>query len=253
MGITFLGVLLLAVGVGIGIGAWIAPTPPTTAAKSLVEKSITAAEASGAFHYAELSTESGKPFSIIGDATPDGGRQVITQIGASGTDVYDLRLVSGTVYFRGTKRALLDQIGVSTTQATSLAGKWIAVRKGAPVYKKFEEGITVSSNLSQIPNTFVAKRSVPVTGSKPAATRIVGGLFSGKGKPAVGSAAMVVTTSDSLPRTLTGKLTGGTARLTLTWTFSHFSEKVQVSAPSGAVSFGSLHAHAPRTTKTTRG
>jgi hypothetical protein len=250
--------LLVAIGGGIGIGAAVAPTKPAkaaTTAKTLVGKAVSAATGQKTYHYVQLSTQTGAEFSIIGDATPTGGRQVITQKQASGTgyDVYDLRLVNGTVYFRGNATADVDVLGVSATTTAPLAGKWVKVVKGNSPYKKMADGITTMSNISQIKTTFVADRSESMPGSKPATTRIVGGLYAGKGKKAVGSATLVVQTASSLPQSLNGLLTGGTTgRLRITWTFTHFGEKIAVKAPTGAVAFSSLSTHPTQTTATAK-
>ncbi len=244
-----MAVLALALGAGVGIGAAIAPTaPPTPTAQ--VTRAVAAATAAGSFHYTESSTTNGQREDIEGAATAGGGWQIITQSTAAHPrtpDVFDLRLIGGTVYFRGNAPALLDQLGVSTAQVASLLGKWVSVVKTDALYHQFADGITVSSNLSQIHTTFVATAVKAVPQSNPPQTRITGGLADGKGRSPLGSASMVVVTATGLPKNLTGGVTSGTARLTLTWTFSGFGHRVTVTTPSSPITYASLGAKPPST------
>ena len=239
-------VVVVVIGVGFAIGALLAPASPKTAAVGLVKSSTAAAEQAGTFHYVEISTNDGSINRIRGDAAPDSGRQTITARGKAGLDVFDLRLVSGVVYFRGNRAAVIDQLGVPTGKAAAVVDRWVAIHKGQGAYKTFAAGITTSSNISQLTDTFVPTSSQDITGSSPPATRVLGALFAGKGKPSVGAAALVVTKSSSLPQSMTGAAVGtdGT-RLSLTWTFSRWHQKVMVAAPAGALPYSSIGATTP--------
>ena len=235
-----LAVVLLA-GIGFGIGAWLAPTSPATVAKGLTSKAVAAATQAGTFHYVELSTTNGSRNNIRGDAGPDSGRQYITASGASGTDDFQLRLVHGVVYFRGNRPAVIDQLGVPAAKAFSDAGKWVSVQKGEKPYSAFADGITTKSNISQLSSVFVAKDSATQPNASPPTTQITGGLSDGKTRPAVGSAALNVNSSNSLPQTFAGRAIGAVgAEYQLSWTFSHYGQHVKVTAPSGAIAYSSL-------------
>jgi hypothetical protein len=234
-------VVVVVAGAGFWIGALLAPTGPKSAS-SLFKSALAAAESSGSFHYTELSTTDGTPDDITGDAGPDGGRQVITTTGSSGRDVFDLRLVKGVVYFRGNRPAVIDQLGVTATKAGADVDRWVAVRKGEAPYATFAAGITASSNLSQLPKTFVPATSAKASGT----TRIDGGLDAGKNRAAVGTADMVIDSATSLPESLDAQASGtDNARVDLQWTFSHWGETVKVTAPPKAVAYSSLGAKAP--------
>lgn len=243
--LAFAGLLVLAVGAGIGIGAAIAPTNPATVAQGLVNKSIAAATSAGSYRYTEHSTVLGAPDDITGDAGPAGGRQVITQRCKSGTNVFDLRLVKGVVYFRGNTPAIVDQLGVTSTRARSVAGHWVKVVKGEKPYSSFADGITAAANISQLRSTIVARASKTVAGSSPQSTEIVGALSAGKGKRPIGTAALMIATSTSLPRTLQATASTTGDHYTLTWTFKNFGEKVRVAAPTNPIAYSGLHASTP--------
>lgn len=242
-------VFVLCVGVGIGIGASIAPTNPTTVARALVSQTIAATERAGTYHYVELSTAAGLPDDISGDAGPNGGRQVITQRCSTATDVFDLRLVNGDVYFRGNTAAVVDQLGVTKTRATSDADEWVKVTKAeGGLYHSFSEGITARSNISQLPTVIVPRSSTKDSQASPPTTTIAGRLYAGKGKTPVGTAALVITTSSLLPRTLTATAEGTEGRITISWTFSHFHENLSVKAPPNAIPYSALGATPPKAT-----
>lgn len=245
-GLVVGAVLVLIAGIGFGIGSWLAPTSPTAVARALLTKSIAAATSAGTFHYVELSTSGGGPNDITGNAGPNDGSQVITQHGASGIDAFDLRLVKDVVYFRGNKAAVIDQLGVPTTKAPSDVNRWVSIHKGESPYATFADGITTRSNLAQLSTTFVARASAPTPGSTPPATRIMGGLYDGKDHPPIGTAEVMITTSSSLPQSLSAQAVAGNgAHLSLSWQFSHWHEQVKVTAPSRAVPYSSLGATPP--------
>ena len=181
---------------------------------------------------------------IAGLAGSNGGSQRITANGASGSNEFDLRLVKGVVYFRGNTAAVIDQLHVPSAKAPSVAHTWVKVTKGEAPYKTFEQGITAKSNIAQLHTVFVAQSSGPVAGSRPAETRIVGGLNTGKGH-AVGQAVLVIATGTSRPQRLTARAvgsTGTTGSTVLRWTFGHYGQKVSVTAPPGAIAYSSLGA-----------
>ncbi|MDA8359734.1 MAG: hypothetical protein M0Z95_26310 [Actinomycetota bacterium] len=240
----FLGIFVVFLGVGILIGALIAPTNPTTVAEGLVTKTMTAVTQAGSYHYVDLATVGGVPDNITGDASSTGGRQVITQRCATGTNVFDLRLVNGVVYFRGNGPAVVDQLGVGKSHAPAEVDKWVKVTKGEHPYTSFADGITAKSNISQLKTTIVVSKSTTDNRTSPPTTKVTGALRVSKTQYA-GTAALVITTATSLPRSLTGdaQLTGG--RYTLSWTFSHFHENVHVTTPAHTVPYASLHATPP--------
>jgi|GEM_PF-2562616 len=239
------GVVVLALGAGIGIGAAIAPTSPASVAAGLVNRAIAAATNAKTYHYVERSTTFGAPDDIAGDAAPDGGRQVILQRCSGGTTYFDLRLVHGAVYFKGTRVAVIDQLGVPTRNAPAVAGRWVKLTKGEGPYAQFEAGITTRSNVSQLRTNIVPVTSRAVPGSP--STEVLGGLYrTQKHHRMIGTAALVIANATGRPRSLRGSAasTNG-GHVTLAWTFSHYGEKVHVVAPPHALAYSSLHAKPP--------
>ncbi|MGH9093255.1 MAG: hypothetical protein ACRDZR_18025, partial [Acidimicrobiales bacterium] len=238
-GLLAAGALVVLAGAGIGLGLWLAPTPPATVAEGLATQAVAAGNDAGSFHYVQRSTEDGVRDDIAGVAGPDSGQQLITERGATGIDLYHLRLVHGVVYFRGNVPAVVDQLHVPRSGAATVAGEWVSVHKGASPYATFAAGITTRSNLSQLPTTFVPSSSQ----ARGATTAIVGGLNAGKGRAPVGAARLVVATSSTLPHTFEAKASrSAVVSLRLSWSFSQWGASVHVAAPSGAVPYSSLGA-----------
>ncbi|MGH9100655.1 MAG: hypothetical protein ACRDV8_10570 [Acidimicrobiales bacterium] len=252
-GLALAATLVLAVGAGIGIGAAIAPTSPTTVASALLRRAIESAEKAGTYHYVELSSVFGATYDIKGEAARHEGQQVIRQqcspVRSDTTDktsLFDLRLLRGVVYFRGNVVALVDELGVPAPRAAPLVGKWVKVVKGDDPYDSFEEGITTSSNASQLRTAIYPDSSRDVPGS-PRSTAVVGGaLRTAKSHEVEGTAVLVMDTASGLPQTLRGAaIVQDTERYTVQWTFSHFGETVQVAAPPNPAPYSSLHAGRP--------
>lgn len=243
LGAVVAAVVALALGAGIGIGIAIAPSSPSTAAaKALFDKSLSAAAHAGTFHYVNLSVTDGQPDQIIGDASPNGGRQAITQRGPSGTDIIHLRLVNGVIYFQGNGPAVVDQLGVPASKASSVVNRWVEITRGQGPYETFAVGITTESNLAQLPTTFVPHSTQTVAGSSPPSTRIVGAIASRPVDTPNGTANLVIDSSSSLPKRLSAQAVDVTtgAHLSLSFTYSHWRQPVNVTAPAGAIAFSSL-------------
>ena len=245
--LAFVGVLILAMGAGIGIGASIAPTSPSAAARSLVDRAISQVTHAGTYHYVERSTAFGAPNNIAGDAAPNGGRQVILQRCTGGTTYFHLRLVHGVVYFKGTRIAVVDQLGVPAARAASVAGKWVKVVRGEKPYKGFADGITTSSNITQLRTAIIPTASRALPNSSPPSTEVLGALFkTSKHHSTIGTASLVLDASNGRPRVLHGTATSASGtHYTLDWTFARYGEKVHVVAPQTAVPYTSLHAAPP--------
>lgn len=233
-------VLLLAIGAGTGIGAVIAPTNPRSVAASLLHQSVSAAAGASSYHYRELSTLYGAHDDITGVALRNGGRQLINQQCKTGTSIFDLRLVNGIVYFRGNQAAVLYELGVASTKVASLTDRWVKVTRGESPYKTFAVGIKTKSNISQLTTAFIPFSSHELPGSSPSSTEITGALQT-RGKP-VGTADLVISRPNLLPRTFRGSAVNKLGRYNLSWRFNKYGEKVSVAAPNGAIPFSSLHA-----------
>jgi hypothetical protein len=90
----------------------------------------------------------------------------------------------------------------------------------------------------------VTSRTVP---GSPASTEVLGGLFkTTKNNRTIGTAKLVLDSATGRPRSLQGgAATTSGGHYVVSWTFGHYGEKVDIAAPSGALSYASLHAKSP--------
>lgn len=237
-------IVTVAMGAGIGIGALVAKKATTAIAQTKFSSVMKASDNALWFHYAEYSTTGGNLDNIIGTAGPTSGVQLITQAGASGTDIFTLHLANGIVYFNGNQAAVLDQLDVLAATATVVAGKWISLSSSDAPYRDFEVGITSKSNLSQIPATF---RALGVGRSATGVDSLVGAIPSSKSHTS-GSGTLRYHHSTSLLVSLNehASLTGGT--IVLDWQFLRWGKHFSVLAPSGSVPYSSLKLSAATST-----
>lgn len=229
------GVVVVAMGIGVGIGALVAKKPTTAEAQNRLTHILAKSNAAAWFHYSEYSTTGGAKDTIIGTAGPTSGSQLITQSGQSGTDVFILRLVEGTVYFKGNEPAVADQLGI-TTNPSAYAGMWIAVQKGDVPYHSFEVGITNHSNLSQIQATFTP---ISVGVDSHGIGELVGGVAGPKNKY-FGTALLRYSRASTRVISLTAHATIAGTSTTLNWEFLHWNKAATISKPPTATPYATL-------------
>lgn len=253
-------VAVLIAGTGIGVlvglltrGATTTPGNTTTPdanggtstvqARALYQKAMAAMRGSAGFHYVADSTGPTGKQTIVGDATPSGGRQDITFDASLGHEQFTLVLVSGVVYFEGNGPALEDQLGVPAASASSLQGKWISVSNDDAPYSVVAPGITVADQATQTPLVATSTTSVRSAGGA-GATRILGTVPSQQGAPA-GTGHLDISTGSHLPIAYVSTLSASGVTATSTATFSSWGTAVATVAPTGAVAWSTLGASAP--------
>ena len=174
------------------------------------------------------------------DATATGGQQVIT---IDGTQHATILFIDNTGYLKANAAALTGFIGVSSSEAPSLAGKWLSFSPGdtlgTTTYSSLVDGITLSSVASEIelsgPDTITGTQTVDgqsvraITSPLPASQQL----------PATARMTLYVTASGSRP--VLEKLTGAGGEENQT-AFSHWGESLHLAAPSGALPVSSLGA-----------
>jgi hypothetical protein len=250
-------VAVLIAGAGIGVllglltrGATTTPgnnTSPdanagtsTVQARALYQKAMAAMRGSAGFHYIADSTGPTGKQTIVGDATPSGGRQDITFDASLGHEQFTLVLVSAVVYFEGNGPALEDQLGVPAASASSLQGKWISVSNQDAPYSVVAPGITVADQVTQTPLLATSTTSISTAG----ATRILGTVPSQQGAPA-GTGHLDIAAGSHLPIAYVSTLSASGVTATSKATFSGWGTAVATVAPTGAVAWSTLGASAP--------
>ncbi|HEY7925809.1 MAG TPA: hypothetical protein VIG86_00140 [Candidatus Dormibacteraeota bacterium] len=213
-----------------------------TQARALYRQALAATRASAGVHYVAVSSDGTVTQKIVGDATQDGGGQLITLNSTFGNEQFTLVLVrnGGAVYFQGNLPALEDQLGVPAAKAPSVQGRWVSVASGDGPYGVIAPGITVADQAQSM--TLVPTSTTQITaadGSK--ATRIIGTVSSQQGARG-GTAHLDIAAGSNLPISEVSTLSNGA---TDTATFSNWGTAKPTTAPAGAVAWTSLGASAP--------
>jgi hypothetical protein len=257
-----LGAAVIAAGVGIPVailvsrgGASSVVTPPVASptpnpsqraaaaqASALYAQALTAAEKSAGFRYTSTSSGSGATLTVTGVSGQDDGSQVFNQTTSFGDEKFTLLLAPDqTVYFQGNAAAAEDQLGVSASAASQVAGQWVSVQIGDGPYKNLEVGITVGSQLSESPLDATSTESVSASGGTQL-TRILGAVPATATAPA-GTAHLDISPATHLPASYAVSYSDGAG--TETETFTAWGTAPSVTAPSAAVAWPTLTTSEP--------
>ncbi len=189
-------VLIVGLGIGLGVGLLTRGGPASrspggssetsaAAARALYNQTLAATRGSAGVHYVSVSTGASVTQKTVGDATQDGGGQLITLNSTYGDEAFTLRLVSGTVYFQGNVPAVEDQLGVPASSAAGVQGKWVSVTSSDGPYSVLQPGITVAEQANEL--AMVPKSTSQVTAADGTrATRISGTITSPQGNSGTG-------------------------------------------------------------------
>jgi hypothetical protein len=221
-----------------------APTAQgTSSAGQLLQAALAAARRSGSFHYVSVSSSTGPQGGTqrtVGDAGPDGGRQVITD----GNQRFTVVVTGTSCYIEGNAAALTANLGLSATTAAAHAGRWISLAPADPPYAAVYAAVTASSALADN-ITMTARQERPVTTAGRRRIRTVVGVITpvhvaGQTIAIKGTATLAVAVASHLPIRYAQRGTVDRQRTTSELTFSRWGERVTVTAPTGAVPYSSL-------------
>jgi len=211
-------------------------------ASALYAQALTAAEQSAGFSYSATSSGGGGKLTVTGVSGQDDGTQVFTETTAYGDEQFSLRLAPDqTVYFQGNAPAAEDQMGVSASAASGVAGQWVSVQIGDGPYKNLEVGITVGSQLSESPLDATSTESVSASGGTQL-TRILGTVPE-TSTALAGTAHLDISPTTHLPVSYVVSSSDGAG--TQTETFTAWGTAPSVTVPSAAVAWSTLTTSEP--------
>jgi hypothetical protein len=250
-------VLIAGLGIGLGVGLLTRVGPASTspgnsgttsaaAARALYNQALAATRGSAGVHYVSVSTGANVTQKTVGDATQDGGGQLISLNSTYGDEEFTLRLVSGTVYFQGNTPAVEDQLGVPAAGAPGVQGKWVSVTSSDGPYivpgGGLQPGITVAEQAKEM--AMVPKSISQVTAADGTrAARITGTITSPQGDSWPGHLDVAAGSHLPISQVLTASAGGITT--TSTVTFSGWGTPVPVTAPATSVAWSTLGASPP--------
>ena len=219
------------------------PNPSQRAAEAqasaLYAQALTAAEKSAGFSYSATSSGGGGTLTVTGVSGQDDGTQVFNETTAYGDEQFSLRLAPDqTVYFQGNAPAAQDQLGVSASAASGVAGQWVSVQIGDGPYKNLEVGITVGSQLSEA--VLDATSTETVTGSGGTQLTRILGTVPGTSS---GTAHLDISPTTHLPVSYVVPSSDGGG--TETETFTAWGTAPSLTTPSTAVAWSTLSTSEP--------
>jgi hypothetical protein len=245
-------VLIAGLGIGLGVGLLTrggpasrspgSSTQTSAAARALYNQTLAATRGAAGVHYVSVSTSANVTQKTVGDATQDGGGQLITLNSTYGNEAFTLRLVGGTVYFQGNVPAVEDQLGVPSAGAAGVQGKWVSVTSSDGPYSVLQPGITVAEQANEL--AMVPRSTSQVTaadGSR--ATRISGTITSQQGDS--GTGYLDVAPASHLPISQASTVSAGAVTTTTTVTFTGWGTAVPPAAPATSVAWSTLGASPP--------
>lgn len=235
-----------ALGVDVAVTSSRSPTVNPPAARSMLDRTLAAAEAAGSFRYVSSSVSSTSGSSslsqtTVGQAGATQGRQTITING----DTFDVLVVGDTAYLRGDADAMEAELQLPTSVAQAHAGQWISLVPGDAPYQSVYAAVTtmqaIDDNISFTPRVLLGSSTlggIAVLGLR-------GPMRGTGGEPAKGTATLYVAASGrQLPVRYVekGKVGSGssTSSLDFTISFSSWGQPVSETVPPGAISYRSV-------------
>lgn len=186
--------------------------------------------------YALKSSGGSTTQTIDGEAEQNGGLQAVQ----TGSDQITVELVNGVAYFEGNAGGLEDTLGLSKTDSTTYADKWIEVTQSESLYEPITESVTILGILDQLKpsGTLVAGKPGKLAGHE--AIGITGGLPGSTTSTSVtGNAELYVSTADGLPVGFSGQATSDGETIQDVAGFK-WGTTVTLNAPASPVQYSSL-------------
>ena len=209
--------------------------------QAVLASAVAAAKASGSFHYELTAKISSSSQSIIGDASTTEGRQTISE----GTLKIEAELIGKTVYVEGNVGGLENQMGFSSTAASTYAGKWIAIASTDAPYASVTQAVTLPSALTELEPTGHLTLTPATTRAGQAAIGVRGALPSSASSGVKGTIVLYVSTAHpTLALAFDGQATSSGTKESDSGTFTNWGKPLDLTAPAGAVAFSSLPASA---------
>jgi len=141
----------------------------------------------------------------------------------------------------GNAGGLQNTIGMPAASATKYAGKWISVATSDALYQPISQAVTMNGVLGQLKPQGTLSALAPGKIAGHSVIGVKGGL-PGKSQAGVtGSTVLYVATANpTVPVGFDGEAKNGTQTVTDVGAFSHWGEKIALTAPTLAVPFSSI-------------
>lgn len=132
--------LVVAGAVAVALGTSALPAGATSNAQTLYRQAFATTKA-WSVHYASDSTVSNVPFLESGDAGPASGTQAVLVGTGAAQDNAQLIVIGDITYMKGNAKAFEDMAGLSSAQATEVAGQWVLFSTNNATFSQVVAGI----------------------------------------------------------------------------------------------------------------
>lgn len=207
-------------------------------AHQVVDAALMAAKHAGTVHYVLVSRRGRTTETITGDAGLSSGRQIVTT--SSGT--VEAMLVDATAYVKGDATGLESVLGLTSAVAGKYKDAWISLSRDDEPYLAVVDAVELDHVLAQVTpsGSLVLLQPARLTRGNERTVGVKGGLPSPVQGASGSSTLYVSTSSPSVPVRFTGTAGTGSKAVHDEATFSQWGHTIDLSAPSGAVSYQSL-------------
>jgi hypothetical protein len=237
--IGLVSLALLATACGSGGGG--APTDALghKTAQAVLTSAVAAATQSGFVHFTLRGTVSGHTETIVADASPTDGQEIVT----AGSLNFQAKVVAGGAYVEGNAGGLEGQFGLSASAAQTYAGKWISIAVTDAPYASLTKAVTLATTMTELRPTGHLSLTARTTRLARSVLGVRGSLPGGFNKATTGSAVLYVSTTDpTLPILFDAVQTTSGSKETDVGTFSNWGKRFTLVAPTSTVPFASLPA-----------
>jgi len=210
----------------------------TQSATSKYNAAIKAADGESV-HYVSQATEPGTSISVVGDTGVSSGKQTLKLSKGSLVENVTVELVGSTGYIKANAPALINILGLTTTQGGTYAGKWLSF----PTSNQSLAELVTGLRTSDVGNELKMTGPYVSTGSKTVDGQATVGIRGTVSVSSTATAPVVLYVEQSgTPRPVEEVTNPGKGGKSVrgTVTFSKWGEKVQVVAPNGAKSLVGL-------------
>lgn len=228
-----LGCGLLTICPSLGICAYASPSgasSPLPTTSTLFAEAIADAGNAGWVHEETVDAGNGHRVSMVDDIGTSSGRQVIDDNGGHMT----VLVMDGATYVEGDTEALEHDLDAPPQDATELAGRWLSIPPGNPLFKPVSDAVTLESDFSQVRFNGPLKRGAEERIDGTATIPITGTLAGTPHHERVAATLYVSTGDRPLPIEL--RASGHGLSEETEWT--HWGHAVVINAPSAVVSLG---------------
>lgn len=203
----------------------------SSTAKSEYQAALKAASAQNV-HYVSKATEQGVGLKVVGDTGKTSGTQVIQVINGSTTESLSVILVGTTGYVRGNDAGLQKALGLTASQSSTYANKWLSFPTSNTTLSELVSGLRNSNVASELEMTGPYKFGSSTTISGQAVQAIEGTAATSSGTKVP---IILYVSSDGRPVEEITNPKAKSSSIKGTVTFSNWGEVTHPKAPATSV------------------